>query len=100
MTIFPFSKDPERSAFLGEVVGLIETLGHKSIDEAIGMTKKYWEGVIDIRDEYIMSETPYYWAMCILHHPSIGDNQPKWYLDHRLMPPPEWIRRKYYNHRG
>ncbi len=96
---FPFSKDSESDAFLREIAELIEILGQKSADEAFQMMSPYWKGVNDIRQRELERETPYYWAMCILH-PAIGDNQPEWYHDQRFWPPPDRIRRKYYSHNG
>lgn len=97
--MFSFSKDQEHRDFLEEILSLLGKLGQKSEDEGRMMIQRYWEGVSDVRDEDILRETPYYWAMSILHHPAIGDNQPEWYLDARFMPPPEWIRLKYYEHK-
>jgi hypothetical protein len=92
--MFPFSKDSESDAFLREIAELIEILGQKSADEAFQMMGLYWKGVNDIRQKELRRETPYHWAMCILH-PATGDKE--WYHDQRFWPPPEWICRKYYS---
>ena len=99
MTTFAFATDAADHAFLEDVLRLVQALGGKSWSEAHLMLHQYWASTSDFSDSAVHSETPYYWAMCILHHPTIGDDQPEWYLDARFMPPPEPIRSQYYSHR-
>ena len=53
------------------------------------MIQGYWAGVKDIEsDPFLYEEPPYYYAMCIAHHPQLGDNRVDWYRDPALWPPP------------
>jgi len=53
-------------------------------DEATQLMNSYWVGIDDLNetDEILLSEEPFYYAFCIIHHPTLRDNQPEWYTDH------------------
>lgn len=99
MMNFEFCKNKESLGFCREILDILVKCAGRSSSEAANMLAEYWNDLDDVEDEFnLYSETPYYWAMCIAHHPTIGDNNPEWYKSAKYMPPPQWIREKYYNH--
>jgi len=97
MTKFDFFTNSESYSFCREILEVIVGCSEKSRAEAVTMLNKYWGDLTDVEEEFrLYAETPYYWAMCIIHHPTIGDNNPEWYLDEKFMPPPDWIKKRYY----
>jgi len=99
MYSFQFKTNSKTSQLCIEIIEIMEKCCGLSGDESAQMINKFWSGIGDLNKEHLLfSETPYYWARCIVHHPSIGDNNPEWYLDQRYMPPPQWVIDKYYNY--
>lgn len=95
MAPFRFRTTPESYQFCVRIrdalvlfLGLTET-------EAVHLINEYWKDVESIDDDpLLMSEPPYYYAMCIGHHPILGDGQLRWEQDERWWPPPRgWERR-------
>jgi hypothetical protein len=67
----------------------MECCGKHSV-EADELIRKFWSDQIYLEDDmFLYQETPYYYAMCIAHHPTLGDNQPEWYLNPKYYPAPE-----------
>lgn len=98
MNDFHFKVDDESELFLNEIVDMLIAFGGKTQSESIVAINTYWKAYTDIRDVgFLFAETPYYWAMCMLHHPVIGDGDVFWYLDSMYMPPPKWVRDRYYS---
>ncbi len=59
-------------------------------DAAIASINAYWGDVADIEsDALLFSEPAYYYAMCIAHHPEIGDGKINWIHDKDFWPPPK-----------
>jgi hypothetical protein len=91
MSTFPFAKTPDARQFLANVVtALTRFCGHTEA-EATRMTLEYWHGVSDIEtdDPLLYHECAYYYAMCIAHHPTIGDGLQRWEQDIKYWPPPK-----------
>lgn len=89
MNEFPFAKTEKAQGFCCRVSNALETFCNKSATESVDLIRKYWSDCIDLEsDEYLYHESPYYYAMCIAHHPVLGDNNANWHLDSSLWPPP------------
>ncbi len=62
----------------------------KSEKQAISLINAYWRNRSRIDDDPLLfSEPPYYYAMCMAHHPTLGDNKIDWHEDPALWPPPK-----------
>lgn len=73
-----------------EVVDCLMTYCGKTKEEALNLVNIIWEDeVVFDEDDLRLHEFPYYWAMCMIHHHILGDNNPEWYHDLRLWPPPK-----------
>jgi hypothetical protein len=93
------ARTEEGRAFLKEIRQALVKCCGKTTAQAGTLTRQYFSHLRYLEDDiYLYRETPYHYAMCIAHHPVLGDNQPEWYFDQRYWPPPEWIVRKYYSH--
>ena len=79
MSRFPFATTERAQRFCLRVKEAIVIFSGKSENEAETLIAKFWAGQDDIEaDQLLYHEAPYYYAMCIAHHPVIGDNQPDW----------------------
>lgn len=71
-----------------EIKDLLMEYGDMSKEEAEFVQKPLWEWVKDFTtiESYLrfFHEVPYYWAMDLLY----GKENPRWYLDPELWPPP------------
>lgn len=64
--------------------------GGKQNDESDKLMRTFFGYVECIDDDpFLFREPPYYYAMCILHHPVLGDDKIEWYHDPELWPPPK-----------
>ncbi|HIE29908.1 TPA: hypothetical protein EYP66_21780 [Candidatus Poribacteria bacterium] len=73
----------------------------KNNQEAVQPVNMYWEGEgIFENDDFRLHEAPYYWAICIAHDKTIGDNRPNWDKDAALWPPPKDFLERWYGSRG
>tara|TARA_R110002049_G_scaffold305056_3_gene501115 strand:+ start:77197 stop:77487 length:291 start_codon:yes stop_codon:yes gene_type:complete len=86
---FPFAHDNKSVAFCCRIRdAMVRFCG---VDEATAdrMMRDYWGDVADVADDPLFfGEPAYYYAMCVAHHPTIGDNDPEWYRRPELWPPP------------
>lgn len=82
-----------------EVVECLVTYCQKTQPEALRLVNAVWqdESIFD-EEDLRLHEYPYYWAMCIAHHYTLGDNEPNWYQDSKLWPPPKEYLEKHYTH--
>ena len=88
-TPFPFARNSDSIAFCCRIRDAMVQFCNIDATAAERMIREYWHGVADIaEDPFIFSEPAYYYAMCIAHHPLIGDNDPNWYRRTTLWPPP------------
>lgn len=89
MNDFPFVHSDQGRSFCKRVHEALVRFCGKSDLEADSLLRAYWAKYDDIEsDPLLYHESPYFYAMCIAHHPEIGDNQPGWYKDRSLWPPP------------
>ncbi|MCB2153267.1 hypothetical protein KQI84_00145 [bacterium] len=91
MNKFRFCKSEESQKFFSEIVQMLMKYGEKTEEEAVDLVSRCWKDCDDIDAEgpLIYHEIPYYYAMCILHHPVLGDGNVEWYLDKSYWPPPD-----------
>jgi hypothetical protein len=84
-----FTRTEEGRAFIERIAqALVECCGKES-EEAETLIRAFWADLRFLEDDSLLyTETPYYYAMCIAHHPKLGDNQPEWYLSPEYFPPP------------
>ena len=90
MQQFPFATSLESQQMLSNITTAIMRFGDRSESEAVRMVTEYWRNSTDILidDPLLFHECAYYYAMCILHHPTIGDGIERWEKDQRYWPPP------------
>lgn len=87
---YQFAKTEQAQKFCEEILEAIVASSTVTEDIAISKIETYWEKRTDIEsDPLLYHELPYYYAMCILHHPVLGDNVPFWWKDPTQWPPPE-----------
>lgn len=86
---YRFARTDETRRFCARVEEALVTFCGYDVGTARELILSFWQKYDDIADdELLFREPPYYYAMCIAHHAVLGDNQPLWYLDRRLWPPP------------
>jgi hypothetical protein len=90
---FPFAVTEDARKFCRRVVEALVTFCDKPEPEAIALVRVYWSNQTNLESDPILyEEPPYYYAMCIAHHPKIGDGNIGWYQDPGLWPPPQgWV---------
>lgn len=87
---FPFARSEMSKAFCRRVREAVVLFGDKSPEEACDLIRRFWHYLDDIEEDvFLYREPPYYYAMCILHHPVLGDDRLDWIRDDRLWPPPQ-----------
>jgi hypothetical protein len=90
MSRFPFAKTEKAEQHCQRVKEALIRFCGKTDHDAERLVIEYWSDQSDIEaDELLYHEPPYYYAMCIAHHPKIGDNKPDWHKDSALWPPPD-----------
>lgn len=90
MTTFPFAKSERAEQFCNRIKEALVRFGGLTEESAIAKTQSYWEHLGDIDLEpLVYHEVPYFYAMCILHHPLLGDGLTDWASDRRYWPPPD-----------
>jgi len=92
---FPFAKTDDANRFCARIADAMMRFCDLSRQNAIRMIREFWKDMDDLEsaDPLLYHEPPYYYAMSIAHHPTIGDNRPLWYKDPSLWPPPtDWSR--------
>jgi hypothetical protein len=88
------AKSENARVFCQEIKRILVEVSCKTETDAIRLINELWKNQNDIEsDPLLYEELPWYYAMVIAHHPVIGDNQPMWYKDSNLWPPPEKWRR-------
>ena len=87
---YDFATTSESEAFCHRIEEALVAFCGKSEDEAIALINGYWlhRSRID-GDPLLFSESPYYYAMCMAHHPTLGENRINWHEDPALWPPPK-----------
>ena len=90
MPKFQFKTNEESYRFCERICdALVQFIGIDA-DHAIELVNAYWSDTPDIdADPMLLSEPAYFYAMCIGHHPVLGDGQTGWAKDSRLWPPPK-----------
>lgn len=93
---FSFITTKDTYSYCCEVVDCLVNYCGKTQEESLYLVNFFWrdEPVFD-EDDLRLHEYPYYWAMGIAHHWVLGDNQPEWYHDPQLWPPPREYLDKY-----
>jgi hypothetical protein len=87
---FSFALSDESQRFCSRIVEALVKFCGKTELEAIALVRAYWEDQSDIEsDPLLYHEPPYYYAMCIAHHPRIGDGRVVWWKEPGLWPPPQ-----------
>lgn len=94
MSTYSFKTTSESQAFCDRVCQALCVFFGMSKERAYDSINRYWHDVECIDDDPLLfHEPPYFYAMCIGHHPTIGDNNLAWENDPRWWPPPEeWAR--------
>jgi hypothetical protein len=79
--------------FCNRIVEALVKFCGKTEPDAIALVKAFWAGTADIEsDPLLHREPPYYYAMCIAHHPQLGDGRVFWWNEPGLWPPPQgWL---------
>jgi hypothetical protein len=86
---FPFALTEETKRYCNRIAEAMTTFCGLDRRESVRMIREFWADIEDLdADPLFFNEPPYYYAMAIAHHPSIGDNRPNWYNDRNLWPPP------------
>lgn len=89
MREYAFSVTNETRLFSDLVIKNLMRFGDLSEADAMGLLHRVWSDLPKFEDDdHRLHEPPYYHAMCILHHPELGDNRPEWWKDKQLWPPP------------
>lgn len=86
---FAFDVSPDTQAYCEEVVYCLVTYCGKAEGHALSLVNRFWADENITQDNLVLHEEPYYWAMCIAHHPVLGDNQPEWWRNPKLSPTPK-----------
>ncbi len=87
---YGFATTPESRSFCGRIEQALMRFCGKTQDEAVSLIAAYWQHRDRIDDDPLLfSEPPYFYAMCMAHHPTLGDGQVNWHEDPELWPPPE-----------
>jgi hypothetical protein len=89
-----FARSEEAKAFCAKIRDALCEFGGYDPEPADHLIAAYWKDVCDIEveDPLLYHEPPYYYAMCILHHPVLGDGDTWWYKNPALWPPPDkWL---------
>jgi hypothetical protein len=96
MMEFSFKTTEDTHIYCCDIVECLVTYCGKTDEEALQLVNIIWKDG-PIFDEYDLRlhEFPYYWAMGIAHHPVLGDDNPDWYHDRKLWPPPPEYLQKY-----
>lgn len=91
---YNFATTPDSERLCRRIEEALMCFCGKTEIEAISLINAYWKNSSRIDDDPLLfEETPYYYAMCIAHHPTLGDNWITWYEDPSLWPPPKgWDR--------
>lgn len=97
MSPFAFTVTDETRKYCDEVVRCLIDYGKKDREDAVALVNQFWvkRPWFD-DDDSRLHEAPYFWAMCIIHHPKIGDNYPSWWDDPKYWPPPPEFNRRWY----
>jgi hypothetical protein len=92
---FPMAKTGTARAFCREILHVLIEEGRFPEPDAVELIIQYWHNCDNIEsDPFLYEELPYFYAMCILHHPSLGINRVDWFKDPELWPPPKkWLQR-------
>jgi hypothetical protein len=92
MAEFEFARSEDARKMCARIREALITFGGKDETVAEELLRAYFSGTENVDDEpLIYHEVPYYHAMCILHHPVIGDDNIWWHKDPNFWPPPpEW----------
>ncbi|MCR9212019.1 MAG: hypothetical protein NXI28_27690 [bacterium] len=86
---FKFAKTEPAVRFCNRIIDAMTSHSDLHRDECVRMVCDYWSDVDDLEaDPLLYGEPAYYYAMTIIHHPTIGDNKPEWFRDRSLWPPP------------
>src|SRR5258708_4995232 len=90
---FPFAVTDEARRWCQRIVEALVTFYGKTDPEAIRLVQAFYVRYEDIESNSMLyHETPYYEAMCIAHHPRLGDGRVFWWKEPGLWPPPEgWV---------
>ena len=90
MKEFPIAHTEKAYRFCQWVKEALCTFEGKSETDAIALINQYWKRRQDVEDDPLLyHESPYYYAMCIAHHPSLGDKNLEWHKDPSKWPPPD-----------
>jgi len=94
---FVFETTLETQGYCEEVVNCIVKYGNKPEAAAVELVNLFWKDKKEFFElDFRLHEDPYYWAMCIIHDRSIGDNRPHWEKDPALSPPPKEFLDRWY----
>ncbi len=87
---FTFTTSKKTRWYFDEVMEVLQKFGEVSKEEAVNLMNRFWKSKDLSNDDKDLTfhETPYYWAMCILHHPVLGDGNIDWERDPAFWPPP------------
>jgi hypothetical protein len=89
MSSFDFHTTEESEQFCLRIRNALVAFFGVTERQAVELINEYWKDVESIdSDPFLLSEPPYYYAMCIGHHPVFGDGQPRWEQDEKWWPPP------------
>jgi len=96
MRDYNFSVEGEARKYCDLVVDNLIRLGNLSESDSLRLLHQVWNDLERLDDDdFRLHESPYYTAMCMLHHPEFGDNNPEWWTDESLWPPPPDILREW-----
>lgn len=89
MNKFVFSVTDDTQKYCDEVVRLLIKYGCKNKHDAVLLVNMFWSDETIFSDcDLRLHEPPYFWAMCIIHDPTLGLNHPSWWKDPKYWPPP------------
>lgn len=94
---FTFNTTEETYQYCLDVVDCLQTYCNKTREEAHQLLENFWAGDLTFDNNDVrLHECPYYWAMGIAHHQTLGDNYLDWIRDSSIWPPPQDYRERYY----
>jgi hypothetical protein len=86
---FTFDTSEESEAFCLRICDALMEVFGCSRDKAIWLVNQYWKDAKSIEDDPLLyHESAYYYAMCIGHHPVLGDGEKIWWKNAKYWPPP------------